>query len=78
MKETIKNYIIDKIVGEEIDLDYDTSLFDEGIIDSLGQVKLISFLEKKFTISIEPGEITIENFDNINQIASLVDKKLQK
>lgn len=78
MKETIKHYITDKIIREDIDFDYNTSLFEEGIIDSLGQVKLISFLEKNFSIAIEPGEITTENFDTINQIASLVEQKLQK
>ena len=62
MKELIKNYIIESIMGEEIDIDDATSLFEEGIIDSLGQVKLISFLEKKFSIAIDPGEITIDNF----------------
>ena len=78
MKELIKSYILEKILGEEIDLDNDSSLFEEGIIDSLGQVKLISFLEKKFNISIDPGEITTDNFDTIDQIMRLVEKKLEK
>jgi acyl carrier protein len=78
MKETIKKYIIEKIVGEEIDFADDTSLFGEGIIDSLGQVKLISFLEKHYNITIDSGEITTENFDTINQIVALVEKKLKK
>jgi acyl carrier protein len=78
MKETIKKYIIEKIVGEEIDFADDASLFGEGIIDSLGQVKLISFLEKHYNITIDSGEITTENFDTINQIVALVEKKLKK
>ena len=76
MKELIKSYILEKILGEEIEVDNNTSLFDEGIIDSLGQVKLISFLEKKFDLTIDPGEITTDNFDTISQIAHLVEKKL--
>jgi len=76
MKETIKKYIIEKIVGEEIDFADDASLFSEGIIDSLGQVKLIAFLEKHFNISINPGEITVENFDTINQIVKLIEQKI--
>ena len=78
MKELIKSYITKSILGEEIDIDDATSLFEEGIIDSLGQVKLISFLEKKFSIAIDPGEITIDNFDTINQIVQLVENKLPK
>jgi len=78
MKETIKRYIVDKIVGEEIDIPDDSSLFGEGIIDSLGNVKLISFLEKNYNITIEPGELTMENFDTINQIVAFVEQKLKK
>lgn len=78
MKGTIKSYIVDKIVGEEIEIADDTSLFGEGIIDSLGNVKLISFLEKQYNISIEPGEITTDNFDTINQIVAFVEQKLKK
>lgn len=78
MKATIKRYILDNILGEEIEIDNDTSLFDEGIVDSMGQVKLIAFLEKHFNIVIEPGEISIENFDTINQIAALLEQKLDK
>ena len=76
MKQTIKQYIVDKIVGEEIEIADDASLFSEGIIDSLGNVKLISFLEKQYNIRIEPGEITMENFDTINQIVAFVEQKL--
>lgn len=78
MRDLIKGYIIESILGDEIDIDDDTSLFDEGIVDSLGQVKLISFLEKKFNISINPGEITTENFDTVNQIVRLIENKLSK
>ena len=76
MKQTIKQYIVDKIVGEEIEIADDASLFSEGIIDSLGNVKLISFLEKQYNIRIEPGEITMENFDTIKQIVAFVEQKL--
>jgi len=76
VKQTIKQYIVDKIVGEEIEIADDASLFSEGIIDSLGNVKLISFLEKQYNIRIEPGEITMENFDTINQIVAFVEQKL--
>ncbi len=78
MKTLLKKYIIEKILGEEIDIDDDTSLFEEDIIDSLGQVKLISFLEKEFSIAIDPGEITTDNFDTINPIVQLLEHKLQK
>jgi acyl carrier protein len=77
MKETIRQYILEKILGEEIDITYDTPLFKESIIDSMGHIKLISFLEKQYDITISPGEIILDNFDTINQIVAFVEQKLK-
>jgi D-alanine--poly(phosphoribitol) ligase subunit 2 len=73
MKQTIKQYIAEKIVGEEIEITDDALLSD--IIDSIGLVKLLAFLAEKYNVSIDPGDITTENFDTINQIAEFVRKK---
>ena len=73
MKQTIKQYIADKIVGEAIEITDDAVLSD--IIDSIGLVKLLAFLAEKYNLSIDSGDITTENFDTINQIAEFVRKK---
>lgn len=78
MKEAIKQYIIENIIREKVEIDLNISLPDEGIIDSLGYLKLISFLEKQYDISIDLGEIDIENFDTIIKIAKFVENKLDK
>ncbi len=78
MKEAIKQYIIENIIREKVEIDLNISLLDEGIIDSLGYLKLISFLEKQYDISIDLGEIDIENFDTIIKIAKFVENKLDK
>jgi D-alanine--poly(phosphoribitol) ligase subunit 2 len=73
VKQTIKQYIADKIVGEAIEITDDAVLSD--IIDSIGLVKLLAFLAEKYNLSIDSGDITTENFDTINQIAEFVRKK---
>lgn len=73
MKQTIKQYIADKIVGEAIEITDDAVLSD--IIDSIGLVKLLAFLAEKYNLSIDSGDITTENFDTINQIAEFIRKK---
>ena len=78
MKEAIKQYIIENIIREKVEIDLNISLPEEGIIDSLGFLKLISFLEKQYDISIDLGEIDIENFDTIIKIAKFVVNKLDK
>jgi acyl carrier protein len=52
----------------------DDNLFESGILDSMGIVSLIAYLEEKLKITIEPDQITEENFASISAIAKLVKK----
>lgn len=53
----------------------DTSLLEEGIIDSTGVLELLAFVEREFGIKIPDEEILPENFDGIARIAAFVDAK---
>lgn len=53
-------------------------LFDSGIIDSLGFIKLLAFIEDQFKVSIDMIEINIENFGTINDIMKILENKIRK
>jgi len=50
----------------------DENLFESGIIDSMGLLRLLAFLESEFGVSIEMKDIAIENFDTIDKIMDIV------
>ena len=53
-----------------------SSLYEAGILDSVGIIELVVFLQEKYGIQIENDEITIEKFGSINKMAKLIiDKK---
>jgi len=58
-------------------LDPDEDLLEQGIIDSLGLMKLIAFMEKTFGIRIIDEEIIPENFQSLNRMVTLVELRLQ-
>ncbi len=63
MNEKIISYIKDEVTNEAIDhIDANEDLLGSGIIDSIGLIKLISFLEQEYQISIPPEDMTVENF----------------
>ena len=72
MKETIRGDIQKNFLGSGKALGDDDPLFESGVIDSLGHLKLISFLEKEFSISLSMDDLTWENFDSVNKIELLV------
>jgi methoxymalonate biosynthesis acyl carrier protein len=54
----------------------DESLFASGVLDSLKHLKLMAFLEKEFGISISARDMRIENFDTVDKMVALVQRKL--
>jgi acyl carrier protein len=54
----------------------DTSFIDEGIIDSIGVLELLAFLEEDFKIKVEDEEIMPDNFDSVDKLVTFVESKL--
>ncbi len=75
MKEKIKSFILETFMPEEDKLEYDEQLFESGLIDSLGFIKLVQFIEKEFNIQIDMSEVTMEKFGSINDIEQLITEK---
>lgn len=48
------------------------SLLEAGILDSLGVLALVSFIEGRYGIGISDDELMPENFDSIEAIATFV------
>ena len=76
-KGELKDYItLELASGVKIgNLDEDESLLESGIIDSMGMVQLIVFLEDKYMIKIDDEELIPENFESINAIWHLIQQK---
>jgi acyl carrier protein len=53
----------------------DVSLLREGIIDSLGVVELVTFLQTRFGLKVEQSEVRPENFDSVAKLAAFVRSK---
>lgn len=52
--------------------DDDRSFLDNGILDSMGFVQLVLFLEDTIHITIDRGMLTRDNFDGMNKILALI------
>ena len=56
----------------------DDPLLDSGIVDSMGILQLVSFLESEFGIDVDDDQIVPDNFETMNSIAAFVSTKLGK
>jgi acyl carrier protein len=76
-KEELRQYILSEFLpGEKAsNLQDDTPLRSSGILDSLGTVRLVSFVEERYGIEVEPHEAGVENFETINLITEFIESK---
>ena len=79
-KEQIRTYLLDNFLFSEnpSDLSDTASFRTTRIIDSMGMMELISFLESQFQIKVEDAEMVPENLDSVEQLAGYVGRKLEK
>jgi acyl carrier protein len=76
---------IEKFLLTEMGVDFgnkslapDEDLLDQRIIDSMGILKLVVFLEKANDIKVLDEEVLPENFQSINSIMSFIEQKKQQ
>ena len=74
--EVIRDFIMNEILhnGLSTSLSDDDQLVESGIIDSLGVMTLLSFLDEKFSIQVLGEELIPENFESVSAITALVDR----
>ena len=77
LKAQIRGYIVENFLfGDETPLTSDgISLLDEGIIDSVGVMELVAFLEGDLGLTVEDEELIPENLDSIENLANFVTRK---
>lgn len=71
----IHGFIRDEVGVSENDIRDDMPLLG-GLVDSLELMKLISFIEEEFDITLSDDDITIEHFRTIGSVERLVRDRL--
>lgn len=77
MKDKIIN-IIEEVSGyENLRENLDVDLLQNEILDSLAFIELISTLNDKFNIEIQPTQVKPETWRNVDKIVELVESLQQ-
>lgn len=77
MKDTVRQYIESDLMNgpERGALGDDDNLLGGGLVDSVGMMSLVLFLEETFDVSVPPEDVTIENFLSVNTIGAYVQRR---
>ncbi len=77
LKDQIRNFLIENFLfGDAEPLKDDAmSLLDNGIMDSVGVMELVAFLEGDLGLSIDDAELVPENLDSVDNLVAFVESK---
>lgn len=76
--QTIEKFITEEIMlaNDRQRLDPQQSLIASGILDSLGLLRLIQFIEEQFNITVDDGDVVPDNFETLAAAETFVKNKL--
>jgi len=74
----IRDFITSEIMFDDssANLADDTALLG-SVMDSLGLMQLIAFLEEEFEVEIDDGDVTVDNFRTVGDIERMVTAKAE-
>ena len=64
----LQQYISEELLNGRMQVEVDDDLLIGEIIDSMGMMRLVAFVEETFAISVPLEDITIQNFRTIEAI----------
>jgi acyl carrier protein len=72
----IRDYLTTELLDDASALADDTPLLKTELIDSMGVLTLVGFIEDEYGITIAADDVSAENFESLVTITALVESKL--
>ena len=75
LRDQLSRFIAERLLQDRAaQVDPNESLLDRGVVDSVGLLNLISFLETETGVRVPEDEMIPENFDTVIAMEALVDR----
>ena len=77
VKEKVRAFVLEYAAGRGVtEVKDDDPILTNNIIDSLGSLRMIDFLETAFPLTIEDTDMLPENFQTLNDCEIFINRKL--
>ncbi len=75
VQERLKKFIAEELQAPADALGPDAPLISSHVIDSLGMLSIVSYIENEFGVEIQDEDLVPDNFETITAITKLVASK---
>ena len=76
LSERLICYIQDDLLDPGTDLEAGTELLLSGMVDSLGVIQIVDFLEGEIGREIDPADVVLENFQSVDAMVAFASHSL--
>jgi acyl carrier protein len=77
-KDQIRQFIFEKFpLAKSRKLEDSSALLEEGVLDSLGILELVDYLQSELGVNVDDDDLVPENFASVDAIAAFVDSKTE-
>jgi len=75
--ELLRSFILENYLftDDQSKLNNSDSFLDTGILDSMGILEMIHYLDEEMAIKVAPDEMIPANLDSINNLVAFIQKK---
>ena len=69
----LTDFIQGEVVLDEVAVGNDTDLLLTGAVDSLGVIRITHWIEEQTGCAVDPGDVTLENFQTVSKMSAYID-----
>ena len=77
VRQKLRHFILENYLftDDQAALNDDDSFLEGGVLDSMGILELIDYLDEGFGIKVEGDELVPDNLDSINSLIKFISSK---
>lgn len=78
-REALKRYVNEEILGDGQDCidTYEDDILMTGLVDSIGVMRLVAFIQDSFEVDVPPEDVTIESFRSVAAISDYLERRTE-
>ena len=76
LREALREYIAEELLDDDAPVADDDNLLADGMVSSLGMLRLVGFIEASWGVTVPPEDFTIEHFRTVAALDSYLTARL--
>ena len=75
IEEAIIKFVTEELLNSSVEVEAEDNLLADGMVDSIGMLRLVTYIEELTQITIPQEDLVIENFRTIKVITRYLEQR---